>query len=523
MLEALRIRRSGKASQDNRDARPTVDTSGLSFTGKIAAWSARHRWLVVAGSIAVLVLAIFVSGSVGMEELDYNGEGDSAIGDDILDYRFDANSRPVEQLVFSNPTLDVSDPEYRPAVDTLVERLRSLPEVDEVISCYDTGDAGMVSETGHVVLAQIIISTDGDSRENVRPIVDAVRAADEASAGFEIVMAGNNSIENELERIDEEDFGIMIPVTMVLALTFMLLAFRSVVAAVIPLVLAIGSIFTAIGVATVVSHAYPMVDFLAQVVLLMGMAVGVDYSLFIVSRFRSERKAGRPKLEAIAVASNTTGRAVFYAGITVVLSLIGLALTDTAIFVSMSVGVIIVVLIALAASLTLLPAMLAILGDGINRLRLPIIGRESENNDGGIWGAITDRVLAKPAVLAAVTAGALIAIAAPVVTLNLGFASGSHSLHDAVYGKRALQLLEEHFTAGLAQPALVVVDAPDVAAENVQAAVASLVRKVESDDAFVPPFEVQANRAGDALIRTHTCRRQGRRPGGRRCGQAAQE
>ena len=142
--------------------------------------------------------------------------------------------------------------------------------------------------------------------------------------------------------------------------------------------------YFAIGVATLVSQAYPMVDYLAQVVLLMSMAVGVDYSLFIVSRYRYERKAGRPKLEAIAVPSNMTGRTVFYAGITVVLSLIGLALTDTSIFVSMSVGVIIVVLIALATSLTLLPAMLAILGNGITWLRLPIIRGDSENNDGGI-------------------------------------------------------------------------------------------------------------------------------------------
>ena len=123
-----------------------------------------------------------------------------------------------------------------------------------------------------------------------------------------------------------------------------------------------GAIFSALGVATLVSHLYPMVDFLAQVVLLMGMAVGVDYSLFIVSRYRSERKAGRPKLEAITVASNTTGRAVFYAGVTVLLSLAGLILTDSAIFVSMAIGIIIVVSLALVASLTLLPAMLGGVG-----------------------------------------------------------------------------------------------------------------------------------------------------------------
>ena len=236
----------------------------------------------------------------------------------------------------------------------------------------------------HVVLTRVFISPEGDAQENVRPIVDAVQAADGANSGFEIVIAGGNSIDNELERIDEEDFGIMIPVTMVLALTFMLLVFRSAVAAAIPLVLAVGSIFTAIGVATLVSHAFPMVDFLAQVVLLMGMAVGVDYSLFIVSRFRHERKAGRPKLEAIAVASNTTGRAVFYAGVTVVLSLVGLMLTDSAIFVSMSVGVIIVVLIALAASLTLLPVSNQHKWDTVIAERSGVRQRSGELPDGPV-------------------------------------------------------------------------------------------------------------------------------------------
>ena len=118
------------------------------------------------------------------------------------------------------------------------------------------------------------------------------------------------------------------------------------------------------------------------------------------------------------MASNTTGRAVFYAGITVVLSLLGLMLTDSTIFISMSVGVIIVVLLAILGSLTLLPAMLSVLGDNVNRLRLPIIGREGKDT-GGIWSAITDRVLARPGVLATITAGALIALAVPVLSLNL--------------------------------------------------------------------------------------------------------
>ena len=480
---------------------PTVDGSKLSFTGRIAGWSARHRWWVVAASVLAVVLAMFILNTVETKELDYNGEGEAATGADLIDERFDVVPAPTEQLVFSNPSLSVDDPVFRSTVEGLVQQLRALPEVESVTSYYDTQDPNMVSDDGSVLLAQVVIEGDADDAEDkIDAILDTVHAAGEDAAGFAIVMAGDTSLVKQVDDIDKEDFSNMIVITMVLALVLMLIAFRSVVAATIPLIMAVGAIFSALGVATLVSYVYPMPEFLAQVVLLMGMAVGVDYSLFIVSRYRGERKAGRPKLEAITVASNTTGRAVFYAGVTVLLSLAGLILTDSAIFVSMAIGIIIVVSLALVASLTLLPAMLAVLGDNINRLRLPIIGRESkENNGGGVWGAITDKVLARPGILATVTATALIALAVPVLSLDLGWGTGSDNYHDAVEGKRALQLLEENFTGSLAAPAYVVVDASDVNSANVQASVAGLVEAVDRDEAFSPPFDIQVNRAGDLL------------------------
>ena len=486
------------------DDRSVPGSSGLTFTGRIASWSADHRWWVIAASALVVVLAIFVMNSMETKTLDYNGEGDSAIGADLVTDGFQFNSAPTEQLVFSNPSLDAQDSRFQSTVAGLVEQLRSLPEVASVTSYYETRDSAMLSDDGHVVLAQVMIEgDDSEAEENVDAILDTVRAGAADATGFEIVMAGDTSLIKQVEEIDEEDFQSMILVTMVLALTLMLIAFRALVAAVLPLVLALGAIFTALGIAAVVSQVYPMVDFLAQVVLLMGMAVGVDYSLFIVSRYRSERKAGRPKLEAIAVASNTTGRAVFYAGVTVLLSLAGLIFTNSAIFVSMAVGVIIVVLLALIGSLTLLPAMLAVLGDKVNRLRLPIIGRDRGQNDGGgVWGAVTDKVLARPGVLATVTAGALIALAVPVLSLNLAWPTGSDAYHDAVEGKRALVLMEEHFSAGLAQPAFVIVDDPDVNSATVQGSVANLIERVEEDGAFAAPFETRVNQAGDLLYVT---------------------
>ena len=150
-------------------------------------------------------------------------------------------------------------------------------------------------------------------------------------------------------------------VSLIIGLGILLLAFRAFVAAVIPLVMAIGAIFSALGIVAVISQSYAFAESYAEVLLLMGLAVGIDYSLFIISRFRSERNAGKPKLEAIAAASNTTGRAVFYAGVTVMLSLTGLMLTRDSTFVSFSLGAVIVVFFTVIGSMTVLPALLSIL------------------------------------------------------------------------------------------------------------------------------------------------------------------
>ena len=348
MNYSLKRQAGGPRYHTERDSdQLATEGSGLVFTGRIASWSARHRWWVLAASVLVIVLAMFVLTTVATKTLDYNGEGESARGADLINDRFQFNSAPTEQLVFSNPSVDAQDPAFRSTVQGLVDRLRRLPETKSVVSYYDTGDPAMLSDDGHVLLAQVVIE-DGviDAEDNIDAILDTVRAGAAYASGFEIVMAGDTSLIKQVEEIDQEDFKSMIVVTMVLALVLMLIAFRAVVAAVLPLVLAIGSIFTALGVAAVVSQVYPMVESLAQIVLLIGMAVGVDYLLFIVSRYRSERKEGKQKLEAIAIASNTTGRAVFYAGVTVLLSLAGLIFTNSSIFISVSVGLIIVVSLA---------------------------------------------------------------------------------------------------------------------------------------------------------------------------------
>ena len=155
------------------------------------------------------------------------------------------------------------------------------------------------------------------------------------------------------------------------------------------------------------------------------------------------------------------------------------------------------VLLAIVGSMTLLPAILSVLGDNVNRLRLPFL---RNGNGGGVWSAIAGRVLAKPALFALVTGAGLIALAAPAATLNLGFNQSPTSLPDAVEAKEAYVLLEEHFTAGLTRPAKVVVDAADVRSPGVQAAVEGLIHTLGQNSAYSAPFETRISEKGDLLV-----------------------
>ena len=503
MFEALRINRSGTAENVDQDERSTPDTSTLSFTGRIAAWSARHRWWVVAASVMMLVLAVLVSSTAETKLLDDDeiAEGESGEALRLLDERFGEGGAPSEQLVFRHPSLDVNDSAYRSTVEQLVEELRAMPEVSAVVSYYEVGDSRLVSADRRVLRAQVeLADTPGSDDDQIDAILNTVYAArpEAGAGGFYIGMAGDLSVLKQVEDLSEEDLARVLIITLVLALVMLLLVFRTVVAALIPLVMAMGAIIIAMGIAALVSQAYSLGDGYEVLISMLGLAVGIDYSLFIISRFRYERQAGRGKLEAITVASNTTGRAVFYAGITVVVSLAGMALTDNPVFISMALGVIFVVLVAIVGSLTFLPAVLSVLGDNVNRLRVPLLGKA--NGNGGLWSAITKRVLARPAIFATVTAAALVALAAPVAFLDMAFLTGSPALHDAVDAKQAVVLLEEHFGGSLAAPAMVVVDAPDLTAPEVQASVASLVERVGQDSAFVGPFETVVNPAGDLLF-----------------------
>ena len=207
-----------------------------------------------------------------------------------------------------------------------------------------------------------------------------------------------------------------------LALVVLLLVFGAVVAGLVPLMLAIASIVVALALVALLAQAYDLSVFTQNMLIGMGLALGIDYSLFTLSRYREERLQGREKPDAIATAGATAGRAVLFSGIAFVLAMLGLLLVPSTIFRSLAAGAILVGIVSVIAALTLLPAVLALLGDRVNALRIPFFGRAAEDagREGRFWGAIVHRVMRRPVASLVLAAGLLVMLAAPVLALDTG-------------------------------------------------------------------------------------------------------
>ena len=324
-----------------------------------------------------------------------------------------------------------------------------------------------------------------------------------------ILEGGGASQAKQVEELINEDFSFALFLNIPITLVILVLAFGALLAATVPLALAIAAIIVATGILSLISQVYPLSEVYKEIVLLMGLATGIDYALFVVSRYRTERRAGKTKEESLQTATATSGKAVVFAGAAVLLAVSGMFLVGNVIFSSLAVSAIVVVAMAILASVTLLPMLIGFLGDNLERLRVPFLSREPGEH-GGVWGVISDQVLARPAILATVTVIALLVMAAPLLTLNLGF-NGAKSLSDDVEAKKALLALEEDFTLGLTSPAVVVVDAGqerNVFAPEIQSHVTQLITLVEAesvspqnpDAPYGAPIQTEINDAGDTEL-----------------------
>jgi RND superfamily putative drug exporter len=405
-----------------------------------------------------------------------------------------------EVVIFHSAELTVSDPAFKAEVVRIAGAIDALPEADvaSVLSRYDEGlDAetreALTSGDGHATIMKVELSAPPDEAMNhVDGVYEIVRQADE-SPGFDVAVTGAASLSKDAQDLAEKDLrrgeAIGIPV----ALVILVFVFGALVAAGIPLVLSIFSIVVGLAITVAIGQGFELSVFALNILVATGLAVGIDYSLFIVSRYREERGGGLDKMGALAAASATASNAVFFSGMTVVLSLVGMLIVPLSIFASLGIGAMSAVFAAVAAALTLLPAMLALLGDKVDALRVPWLDRYARrHSEHGWWGRTARRVMKRPAVSLALGAALLLAIAAPALAMKSGGFSADQFPQDYM-SKRGLDMLERDFAAGMSEPTNVVVDG-DLGSEKVQDALKGFVDRLDDDGRFtVTGFSTSAD------------------------------
>ncbi len=236
-----------------------------------------------------------------------------------------------------------------------------------------------------------------------------------------IEQSGEGSTDKEVEAIFESDLKKAGTTSLPITLLVLLIAFGALVAAGIPLLLAITAVIATIGIVAPLSQLAPVDDSVSHVILLIGLAVGVDYSLFYLRRVREERAAGRSTSAAIDAAAATSGRAVLISGITVMIAMAGMYFGGAATFTSFATGTIAVVAVAMLGSLTVLPAVLSLLGDRVDKGRVPGLDRlKARVASRGLWSRLVDRVMRRPLLWASLTIALLLALAAPALDMSIG-------------------------------------------------------------------------------------------------------
>jgi uncharacterized membrane protein YdfJ with MMPL/SSD domain len=394
----------------------------------------------------------------------------------------------------------VADPSSRAYVEGLFGNLTALGSdvIAGGVHYYLTGDEALVSSNRHTTLMPLVMPADAESEiERVHEVVDGANNG----GSFDVLVTGDATFKAELEEVSGRDLQRGEVIGISAALVVLILVFGAIAAALLPILLAIAAVAVALGATALVGQTMELSFFVTNMITMMGLAVGIDYSLFIVSRYREERAKGLVKLDAIAAAGATANRAVLFSGLTVVLALCGMLIFPMTIFLTMGIGAILVVLAALLASLTLLPAILGLLGDRVNALRIPLIQRGATQNgdprSGGLWSRIAHTVMKRPVVSLVLAAAVLMAAAVPYFDLSKGFA-GISSVPDDLRSKQAFIVLQEDFGYGQDLPARVVIDGPS-GSPAVQAAAAQLETAVASDPAFAA-LELQAYPEADLTI-----------------------
>ena len=472
----------------------STSPSKHNLAARMAAWSSRHRKKAFWGWLAFVVVVFMAGNAIGttnISEVDqFSGESHRA--EVALDR---SGLRPVKESVFiQSNKLTVKDPAFQAAVGDVTDRLAKVPYVENVKSPL-TGDSA-VSGDGHAALVDFEIAGDSTlAADRVDATIAAVAAAQAAHPALDIEQLGDASANKAVNEVIGEDLAKAGELSLPLTLIILTLTFGTLVAAGVPLLIGITAVLAALGMVALPSEFLPVDANLPAVILLIGLAVGVDYSLFYLRREREERAAGRSERSALETAAATSGRAVLISGVTVIVAMAGMFISGDKSFISFAEGAIVVVAIAVFASLTVLPAMLSWLGDRVEKGRIPLLGRRRKPaGQSHFWAALTGHVMRRPGLSIALAGGLLVALAIPALQMKI-VTSGVEQLPNDLPIIVTYDKVKAVFpTEGVVATA--VVEADDVRSGAAAAGIAELRTAVDGSNAFKPGTEVIYSKDG---------------------------
>ncbi|MDO0931538.1 MMPL family transporter [Streptomyces sp. DG2A-72] len=461
------------------------------LTRRIGDASARRPWLTIAAWLAALALVLPLAGLAGGSFVDDlvapGSQSEEAM--ELLEERFPEASGGSATTVFAAPEGERID-RHRPAIEAAVAR---IADVEHVARVTDPFTAGTVSPDGRIGLAHVTFDI---PTMDVHPEqIDALNSAIEPVRGDGVVaeLGGDTVFINaETPTSGAEAAGLLA------ALVILVVVFGTIVAALVPIALALVAVAAGLGGITLLAHATDVSTAAPTIGAMVGLGVGIDYALFVVARYRENHAAGQDNSSALSNAMASSGAAVLFAGGTVVVAMTALAVTGLGFLTSIGLSTSLVVLFAVATALTLLPALLSLLGDRIHkRRRRGLRTRRVNKPEETVWWRFAHRVSGRPWPYLLVASAALLALAAPAVRMETGFPDAGNDATSTTH-RRAYDLMAEGFGPGFNAPLLIVADlrSPGVDAEGIP----ELSRRLAEDPGIASVGEPQISAAGDTVV-----------------------
>ena len=441
----------------------------------IGRWSTRRPVLAIAAWLTFVLAAVLALSLTGSKPLDNGAVGESARGYALMDSH--QLGLPTHEYAYLHrDAMTASGPEFRASIGEVATRMGAVLDGRPRIS---------VSRDNHAALLTAQVTRPFDTPRLETSVATVAASHPGVSATLVDPTSGSG---NDLHRAEQ----LSIPVTLLV----LLISFGALVAALVPVALAATAVIAAFGLLGPISHLFPLDDSVKTVVLLIGMAVGVDYALFYVVRSREERLRGASTRDALERTSRTSGRSVLIAGTTVAIAMAGQFVVGSDIFNGIAAGTIVVVACAVAGSLTVLPALLQLLGPRIDRGRIAFLPRLATAGESRFWSALVDRVLSRPVLAACLSAGLLVALAVPALGMQVAKPS-SAALSSASQSDLAAQITGEF--PSTSSPAIVVASWPTAERGAVREAITRLEARAASERIAHPPFALGLGPDGDSL------------------------